>query len=541
MNSFKHYLLILAISLLPMLPMFTTAAMPHTHDGPVHLARIGAYVKALADGQLVPRWAGDLNYGYGTPLFIFIYHLPYAIAALYVRLGFGLVASFKLLLATSFLLSGVFMFAFAKAFFKNNTTAMVVALFYQFAPFRLAELLIRGSIGEVYTYTFIPLVLLGIWYSLQRPTYWATLLTAIATALLTLSHNSISLVFFGVSLAFLFFFRRSWRGVLFAVLGLFLGLLLTAFYWVPAVAEHKFTYGDLFMKDMYKSHFAPLIQFLLPNFTNDPKLQTGGVPVQFGIVHVFVMLYGVWLLCTNKKLAPHIKKLFSFSLVIAAVTIFFMQPISQIFWEKIVLLRQFQFPWRLIATVVLTSSLLAASLATFKRKWTMMLLTGLMIVSSLLYWRPPLGFDAVDEGYYWNYPLNSTFFGEADVIWAAGPASRYPTERIQIVKGNGTTRNFTNKSNRHTYTINASTEVSVVDHTLYFPGWRVYIDGIKTPVEFQNQLWRGLLLYTIPQGNHQVRVVFEESKVRLVADIISATTGFVMIGGFLFRKGLFRS
>ena len=155
----KYYLIVLGLSALPLISIFSTSQFPHVHDGIVHLARMAAYFKALQDFQIPVRWAGDLNFGYGMPLFNFIYHVPYLLSALFIFLGFGLVSTFKIVLSLSFLLSGVFMFAFAKAFFKDDKKALLVTIFYQFAPFRLVELLVRGSYGEVYAYTFFPLVL----------------------------------------------------------------------------------------------------------------------------------------------------------------------------------------------------------------------------------------------------------------------------------------------------------------------------------------------------------------------------------------------
>src|SRR5213076_3108008 len=95
----------------------------HTHDGYPHLARIPAYMKALKDGEFPVRWAGDLNYGYGMPLFNFYYQLPYFIASGLLFFGLGLVNSFKISISLSFLLSGIFMFAFAKEFFQDNKKA----------------------------------------------------------------------------------------------------------------------------------------------------------------------------------------------------------------------------------------------------------------------------------------------------------------------------------------------------------------------------------------------------------------------------------
>ena len=140
MNSFYYYLLIIGFSLLPLVNIFINTDLVHTHDGLVHLPRMGAYFKALTDGQMPVRWAGDLNFGYGMPLFNFIYQLPYFISSVFLFLGFGLVNSFKITLSLSFLLSGVFMFAFAKKFFGDENRAFLVTIFYQFAPFHLIEL-----------------------------------------------------------------------------------------------------------------------------------------------------------------------------------------------------------------------------------------------------------------------------------------------------------------------------------------------------------------------------------------------------------------
>src|SRR3972149_8536845 len=108
MRFIRYYFLIFILSVLPFVGFFFTSLLPHTHDGFVHLARIGAYYKALQDGQLPVRWAGDLNYGYGMPLFNFMYHVPYIIASFAVFLGSGLVSAFKITLALSFILSGIF-------------------------------------------------------------------------------------------------------------------------------------------------------------------------------------------------------------------------------------------------------------------------------------------------------------------------------------------------------------------------------------------------------------------------------------------------
>ncbi|MEK7587217.1 MAG: hypothetical protein AAB457_00095 [Patescibacteria group bacterium] len=534
MKSFKHYLLILAISALPIASVFFTPDLPHTHDGPVHLARMAAYYKALAGGQIFPRWASDLNYGYGMPLFNFIYHLPYLISSLFLFLNINLVTSFKLVLALSYLLSGIFMFVFAKAFWNDEKKALMVALFYQFTPFRLVELFVRGSLGEAYTYTLLPLVLYGLTQLISQTNknriYF--ILTSIASALLIISHNSMSLVFFGVCILFVFFFGKTARHRLICFASLTGGLLLSAWYWLPAIVEHRYTYGDLFMKDMYRDHFAPIWQFVLPNFTNNPLLQTGGVSVQWGIFHIGAVFLSLVLLFRN-KLSVREKTIAIFSLVLVAGSLFFMQPPSIFFWQTIPLLRQFQFPWRLVGLAGLATSLLSVfflSLPLFKKTKAFVLLLILVVISTSYYWRPPLNFDRIDdESQYWNYPLNTTYFGETDVIWSAGPAKAYPKQRVEVAEGKANISGFTQKSTVQTFIVDAKTDSTLVSHTQYFPGWRVFVDNNKVPIQFQNPNWRGLITFSVPPGQHTVRIELGKTKIQFVAEILSLSTLIVMI------------
>ena len=528
----KRYLGLIGLFLLPLIPLFLTSDMVHTHDGPVHIARIAAYVKALADGQLPPRWAGELNYGYGTPIFIFMYPLPYLLGSLFVALGANLALSFKLILSTSFVLSGIFFYGWMRALTKNNTFALVTTFVYQFAPYRFAELTVRGSMAEAFGFAFTPLVLWMLNRFHIKPTAGRAAAISLATLLLVLSHNSISLVFFGIICLYVLLTKTSARTKLWSGAALAAGLGLAAFYWIPALIEHRYTYGDLFMKDMFRDHFAPLSQFFLPNFTNAESLQTGGVVMWLGLTQTLAIPVAVWALL-KKKVKGTEKTLIVFGLMTFAVSMFFMTPVSKILWEHISFLRQFQFPWRLLASCALATAVLSLAypaIPTLKTKAGIVLLLVITMLSTLYYWNPPLGFDKIDEGYFWDYPLNTTFFGEADVIWSAGPAGNFPKDRIEVVSGHALVTNFVRHTDWHTFTVEAHGQTTLVSHTQYFPGWRVVVDGQKVPIQFQDQNARGLLLFTVPDGIHTVEIRFGRSKTRLAAELISVITALSLIG-----------
>lgn len=530
MRISRYYFFIVVLSLFPFIITFSNPLFPHTHDGTVHLARIAAYFKALQDGQIPVRWAGDLNYGYGMPLFNFIYPLPYWISSVLLFIGFGLITTFKLILLLSYLFSGVFMFAFAQAFFKDEKKAFLVAVFYQFAPFRLIELFIRGDIGEIYTYTFLPLVLLGLTLMFIKLTYRNFLLTSFATAFLIFSHNSVSLLFFSICVLFIIFFAKNKNKILQANSALFTGLLLSASYWLPAIFEHKFTFGDLFMKDLYLSYFPPLQNLFIPNITNNLILQIQGISPQIGLFHTLGIVLSTFVLFRKK--ADKIKRLIMFSIILLLISFFFMQPISKIIWQYLSFLRQFQFPWRFLSIVVFATSIISVvfiNFSLFRKKLTYIIFIILVVFSTAWFWKPSLGLDKIDEKQYWHFPLTTTYFGETDIIWSAGPAKSFPKSRVEVIAGDAVVKNFFKKSSLHTYSVDVKRDARLVDHTQYFPGWKVYVDGKETPVQFQDENSRGEITFAVPKGQHLVKVAFGETKLRFFADMLSIVTLLILL------------
>ena len=538
------FLIIIILSLLPIFSFFTTDALPHTHDGLVHVPRLAAFYRALEDGHFPPRYAGFLNHGYGLPLFNFIYHLPYYIGSLLLWLGTGLVLSFKVSLVFSYILAGIGMYGFARAFFKRNDVALLVTVFYQYAPFRLVELLIRGSYGEVYTYAFLPFALWGLVKFFEKPSLRTFAATAASTALLILSHNSVSLLFFGILVWFVIVFGFKDKKTGISALGsLFSGIMLSAYYWLPAVAERKFTYGDLHMRALYEDHFVPLYKLIVPNFSNAPAFRVEGISVQLGLLHLIGVFIGIgYLVMRKRKEDPNlpVKKLVVFSSVLLTGAAIMMSGVSEPLWKNIALLRQFQFPWRFLSLAAIASSFTAVFytvLPVWKDRWFRALLLSLTILSTVYYWKPALGYDTIDEAYYWDFPLNTTYYGETDVKWSAGPASDYPPAPVEVIEGSAAITDYAKKSHEHRFAVEASGSAKLVDHTQYFPGWRVYIDGEKVPVEFQDPNWRGELTYSVPDGRHAVRAVFGRSKVRIVAEAMSVISlPGTVIGWFLIRR-----
>src|SRR5258706_14685302 len=86
MQFFKLHYFIFSLFIIPLLfllPLFKSG-MYVSHDGNGQIVRIGAYYNAIRDGQIPVRWNANINYTYGSPLFIFYYPLPYYIGSFFL-------------------------------------------------------------------------------------------------------------------------------------------------------------------------------------------------------------------------------------------------------------------------------------------------------------------------------------------------------------------------------------------------------------------------------------------------------------------------
>ena len=78
---------------------------------------------------------------------------------------------------------------------------------------------------------------------------------------------------------------------------------------------------------------------------------------------------------------------------------------------------------------------------------------------------------------------------------------------------------------KHDYVVDVTSDsVRMLDNTLYFPGWTVYVDGIKknvTDILFQDPNYRGLINFFLTKGSHTINIRFENTKVRTIAELLS--------------------
>lgn len=527
MKTWQLYLLIILLSCLPLVSIFTTSRLPHTSDGAMHAIRFASYYKELVAGQFPVRWTSQFHYGYGTMLFNFVYPLPYLFAFPLIAFGISPALTLKLSFVLTYLLAGVGMYLFSSQYFKNKKIAFMVTILYQFAPFRFVEMLVRGNIGSLYAYAIVPFLFFSIIYFLKNKTYLSWLVIVASVALITLSHTIMGFAFLGVSGLFILVNTRKIKEIIVTYAAFASGIAVSAFFIVPGILEQKYTNGYLFTKDVFYYHFPSLQALFLPNFTDRPSLRIAEISVQIGLFQVLAFGAALFLLVWGKQKIKN-KLMISFLLSVTAATIIFMQPIAKPLWEHISFVRQFQFPWRFLGVITFTTALLGGyavqNFPFLKKKFAYILLCMLIVGSTIYYWRPLQGYDDYDKSFYWEYPLTTNYFSEVNTIWMAEEPTDYPAKRVEIIGGDAKVLSADRKSTIHTYKVEANTSSTILDRTYFFPGWKAYMDGKETPIQFQDPAYAGMITFQIPSGTHDVVVQFEQSKIQQVGNMISMGT-----------------
>ncbi len=517
---------IILVTLLPLWALFVPG-LPATHDGVDHVARIANFYQSLKEGNLIPRWAGSLNWGYGTPILMFLYPLPSYVASLFHGVGFSLVDSTKAIFGLSMVASGVFMYLWLRDAFGKQA-GIVGALLYVFAPYRFVDLYVRGALGEHAAFVFPPLIL----YFLHKRSFLGA---SISLAALILSHNAIAIMFMPIIVLYglyllIFEEKNKISFIIHHSSFTFLGFALSAFFWIPAFFEGKYTLRDVVTAGDAVTRFVPWTWFMYSpwNYGQGETLTKSlGVAQWAGII---AALSVIWITKVKKE------RVILISLLgILLFSFFIMTSWSKPLWLTLTILQKFQFPWRFLSVSVFAAATLGAIALGRSKKIFLILYSLFIILISAGMWHPK-GYVSHDESFYSGIYVSTTDTGESSPVWSTRSMEHTAGAPLEVIDGDASITNGFRSSTTHEYTVRVFKPTLFLENTVYFPDWKIYVDGVRTRIQFQNPNYRGLITFQMQPGNHSVRVVFEDTKIRKTANIITIISISVLIFCFLIRR-----
>ena len=434
----SHLAVIVGIGLFLTIPLLISST-PSGHDFFFHVMFSHHFTEQLWQGELYPRWMQHMNAGFGSPMFFFYAPFPYYVTSL-ISLPFNIDTAISHALAISaslaLIASGIAAYFWLKEF-TSAQFALIIALIYMVLPYHfVVDLYIRFAFAELWTFVWMPLILL---FSLKvrdgksLSILWLT----ISLSLLMLTHLPTLIIFMPVFIGhFLFATDKAERKIIYThhLFAIVLAVGLSAIYWVPAMMMQEY----ISMKDMFSGMFSYSNNFLLtgPAYGHN---QSFWRYLTFITVLLSTLTYGAWLF---SRMQTHlaIRKEINYWLVIALLSFLMTFPVSGFIWEWFPILQKIQFPWRfntILAIAAVTVFALAVSefqeikfrLHGHKPFVIWFLLMGVLLLSQLIFGYQAIFFNRMDKNNIAKYLVTSRSPAEYRPYWV--PEELFSHKRIE--------------------------------------------------------------------------------------------------------------
>lgn len=508
-----------AIALPVAIPLLTSSLITG-HDAFFYFTRVVEVHENVRHGILFPRWAPDMHFGAGQPLFLFHPPMFYWLAEFWYLLGFPVVASVNLACAAVVFASAAGMFLLGRLYF-GTSAGYIGAAAYVYAPYFATDLYIRSALEEFTAFAFVPLALFGFGAYAHRRNSRYLVLGAAAYACLILTHLPSTLLFTPVLLGFVAINARSWRAILVPAAGLLLALGLAACVWVPVLFERKFVsleraaqgYGE------YANHFVYWKQLLYSEWGYGYSVPGPGDGMPFAIGWNLLLAAAagwLWAELRSRKHLRLLRLLAAASLILCLL----MLPWSATVWQIVRPLQFVQLPWRILGPVTLCAALLAAALA--PRRWWLAAALALLIAPNLSHLHPGSVQD-IDPSFWTPREMalagfETTVMSELTPRWMRSFPPFNP-HASTVVRGEADVKELRRTPFYWSGEITAVQPAIIRMSYAYFPGWRVAIDG--RTAEFAPSEPHGLIEFPVAAGTHRVEVAWGRSPARMAGDWIS--------------------
>lgn len=509
------------------------------HDIENHLARVANYYLAIKDGHFPVRWARNLNFKFGYPVFNYNYPLANILCYPLIVIGLSIEESLKIVLFLAYLGSGIFMYLWLRKLF-NSVAGLVGAILYLCAPYQFLDLYVRGVVGENLSFALLPAILYFITVLTEKPNKLKFLLLVLGTFMFSLSHNIMVMIIGPLIILYLIYITRKNSSFWFtnALKAVLLGFLLSSFFWIPAILEAKYVTLEAFnYKTVFLDHFVNIKQLFYGPWQNGYSVKgpDDTMSFQLGLGQWLVLVIsGILLFKFKRSKKDSIGLLSITGLIICGLAIFLMLPISRLLWNIIPILGYMQYPWRLLSILIIVTAFLGAIITKYNKY------IGLAIlVVSLIYcqqFTKPFAWDKKPDMEYYDFLFTTSVLHENKPRWFEEGKTDQLQTRFTSLSGAVGFRELLWKTGLHRYEIDSPNDTNIIEHTAYFPGWQARIDGKVANIAFNDKNYPGLIMISIPAGRHLIETKFtENTSARIIGDCLSIVA-ILLIGLVLIKK-----
>ncbi len=507
----------------------------HTFSDEAHIANLHQMISGFEAGQLPPRWAPNMFFNYGHPMFNFYYPLPYYFGALINSLfGVSLIASLKWIFIAGTFLSGLFLYLLVRQF-GSPLISLTSAIVYLYTPYRAVDLYVRGAIGEIWAFAFIPLTLLAFLKLMKKLDLKSIIFASFSLGGLILSHNVIGflsipfLIFFVISYLIFYSSANIQKQLKYLFLSIFLGLLITSFYWLPALVEKKYVQSGTPFNPF--DHFPFVRQLVIPSWGYGASVwgPDDDMSFQIGVVNLLVVALSLVIMVTNFK---KINKKKWFWLILfgpLGLFVFMMNIRSGFIWNSLPISDYIQFPWRFLLFTTLITSLMTATIK-FLSKQLQTTLAVFIILSSVVFninYFKPHQVRRVGDDYYLEKFLNNAVDYLPLTIWTKEKPDKAPEQKLELRFPGQIIKTIRDNPISYQVEYQSSENVDSYFNSFYFPGWEAKVDSQHLEARPDGPL--GKIKLNLPKGEHKLTIAFVDTPIREWTEIISLVSFWLLL------------
>jgi len=359
------FISIFIISFFLVSDLFLNKSQPATFDGPTHLANIAMFYKSLKQGEFPVTWTDGFA-NYGMPLGLMAQQTTSYLGAFINFFTNNILLSYNLVFLIGAFFSSLFFYWFLRLYFSEKAS-FIGAFLFNFAPYRIINIYIRGALPEFFASVFLPLILIGIYLFLNKKDYWALIFISISSSLLVLTHPFTLIIYSFIYIPYIILNLIGKKKILklttLLLSSFVLGILLVGYYIIPLKFELKYFYYGLGKNHLKPNQFLSLINYIDPRwfyfFKND--IFTRGHFIKSGLLETIIVIFGLFLLI-KKKFYKNIKKFdwLFFSVFCSFLVIFFTTSFTGFLYKNINILGEIQHPWRMMSSFIFLPPMILA-------------------------------------------------------------------------------------------------------------------------------------------------------------------------------------
>lgn len=527
------------------------------------IARLFDLNKALLSGQFPVRILPNLGFGYGYPLFNFYPPFVYYFAEIFKLAGLSFINSIKAMVLFGYIFSFLFMYLFSKEYFGKKG-GIISAVAYIYSPYAAVDSFVRGAFPEFWSFVFVPAIFWSM-LKLQRTNRitYLVLLSAFG-AFLVITHELVAIMLIPFAfLYFIFLLAEAKEKRIFILSSFFAAttsILLSSFFWLPALLEKKFTAVNLLTIEFadYSRHFVCIRQFIFSSWGYGGSVPgcTDGISFSLGIPQLILLSAAILLVIINYKIIKKNLVIVFFSLLLI-LSLFLQTHYSKFIWDLVQPFSYIQFPWRFMLISSFCVSFIIGYIFLFNfSKWAKVsiFLICLVLVIALNYrFFTPSSFITVASDKSYTDPAfirwHTSFLASEYVPkGVAMSKTRYGNTAIDISKKEIATSSFkiiSGQMNASVLRDDAQEKgflVKVSKNGLFqpqvfsFPGWKVYVNGKEVSYADNNKF--KLITVPLSQGDQKVKLVFENTFPRRLGNLLSILGLILLVSLVLLKKKL---